>query len=408
MRIVQATVILIAGLGAAGCGGRTQGVLVPSALALPAGTAVVEMLVATTRSDINSTPGEMFGGERSNFSNYADIAVSIPPDSVRAVGDIQWPSKLPADPAKEFSTIRAERIDVKEALGRFHGRIAKTPHRSVLVFVHGFNTRFEDAVYRLAQIVHDSKAPTLPVLFTWPSKGSVLGYAYDRESTNYSRDALENLLRFLSKDPAVGEITLLAHSMGNWVALEALRQMSIRDGRIVPKLKHVMLAAPDVDVDVFRKQIAEIGDNRPPFTLMVSQDDRALSISRQVWGSTARLGAVDPKIEPYKTQFERDKLVVIDLTDQKTSDSLRHGKFAASPVVVRMIGQQIAGQDLHDSRTNLGESLGLAASNVAGVVGRASSIAISAPIAIVDHGTRNGLKDQFDDLGEKLKAPVSR
>ncbi len=400
--------ILVGTLGLVGCGGRTQGVLVPSGQTLPAGTAVVEMLVSTTRSDVNSTAGEMFSGERSLVSNYADITVSIPPDSARTVGDVQWPSKLPADPAKEFATIKADRIDAKEALSRLHKRIAKTPHRSVLVFVHGYNTRFEDAVYRLAQIVHDSRAPTLPVLFTWPSRGNVLGYVYDRESANYSRDALENLLRFLAKDPAVGEITLLAHSMGNWVALEALRQMSIRDRRIVPKLKHVMLAAPDVDVDVFRKQIREIGNNRPPFTLIVSQDDKALSISRRVSGNTLRLGAVDPSAEPYKTEFAKEKLAVIDLTDQKSDDPLNHGKFAESPLVVRMIGQQIAGQDLHDARTNLGESLGLAASNVAGVVGRASAIAISAPIAIVDHGTREGLKHQFEDLGEKLKTPIGR
>ena len=53
----------------------------------------------------------------------------------------------------------------------------------VLVFIHGFNDRFEDAVFRFAQVVHDSDAPVVPVLFTWPSRGSVLAYGYDREST---------------------------------------------------------------------------------------------------------------------------------------------------------------------------------------------------------------------------------
>ena len=60
-------------------------------------------------------------------------------------------------------------------------------------------------------------------MFTWPSRGSVWAYGYDRESTNYSRDSLEDLLRFLAKDPSIGEVAILAHSMGNWVALEALR-----------------------------------------------------------------------------------------------------------------------------------------------------------------------------------------
>src|SRR5690606_30137597 len=137
----------------------------------------------------------------------------------------------------------------------FYSRLNSTPHRRVLVFVHGYNTRFEEAVYRFAQIVHDSRAPALPVLFTWPSRGRLLEYAYDRESANYSRDALEAILQTMAKDKAVGEISILAHSMGNWVTLEALRQMSIRNGALSPKIKSVMLAAPDVDVDVFRRQI---------------------------------------------------------------------------------------------------------------------------------------------------------
>ena len=80
--------------------------------------------------------------------------------------------------------------------------------------MHGLNNKFEDAVFRFAQIVHDSGAEVAHVLFTWPSKGSVLAYGYDRESTNFSGNGLETLLRDLAKDPNVGEITVLAHSMG--------------------------------------------------------------------------------------------------------------------------------------------------------------------------------------------------
>ena len=94
--------------------------------------------------------------------------------------------------------------------------VAVTPGRRVIVFIHGFNNRFDDAVYRFAQIVHDSEVKAVPVMFTWPSRGSVWAYGYDRESTNYSRDALEQLLQVLSKDPSVGEVSVLAHSMGNW------------------------------------------------------------------------------------------------------------------------------------------------------------------------------------------------
>jgi len=87
-------------------------------------------------------------------------------------------------------------------------------NRRVLVYVHGFNNSFDDSVYQLAQIAYDSGADAAPILFTWPSRGSIFEYGYDRESANFSRDALEETLRRIARDPGVGEITVMAHSMG--------------------------------------------------------------------------------------------------------------------------------------------------------------------------------------------------
>ena len=169
-------------------------------------------------------------------------------------------------------------MDLKQAVSWSHQALTGVPKRRVLLFVHGFNNKFEEAVFRYAQIIHDSRAPVVPVLFTWPSRGSVLAYGYDHESASYSRDALESVLQSLAHDPQVGEISILAHSMGNWLTMEALRQMAIRDGHVAPKIKNLMLAAPDVDVDVFKRQLADIGPNSAQVTLFVSQDDRALAL----------------------------------------------------------------------------------------------------------------------------------
>ena len=165
--------------------------------------------------------------------------------------------------------------------GKIRPRIRRVPGRRVLVFVHGFNTRFEEAVYRFAQIVHDARVHVAPVLFTWPSGGRLTDYVYDRDSALYSRDALEAVLQALVNDPNVDSISILAHSMGNYIAMESLRQMSIRDRRLSPKIRDVMLASPDIDVDVFRRQIAEIdaGPRPAQFTLFISRDDRALGLS---------------------------------------------------------------------------------------------------------------------------------
>lgn len=396
--------VFFAALALAGCGGRPTGVLQPSNAAAP-GATKVDILVATTRSADGAKPGEMFGGERARGIAFADIAVSIPPDSARKVGEVQWPQSLPGNPATDFVTLKADRIDGTAAEKLFNAEIAKLPRRHVLVFVHGYNTRFEEAVYRFAQIVHDAQAEVAPVLFTWPSRGKLLAYTYDRESANYSRDALEAVLQGLAKNPRVAEISILAHSMGNVVTLEALRQMAIRDKAIASKIKDVMLAAPDVDFDVFRRQVAQMGEKRPNFTLFVSQDDEALSISSKVWGGQARLGMIDPNAEPYRSDLENARFNVVDLTQVKSSDGLKHGKFAQSPLVVQAIGRRLAtGQALNDGQAGFGEKLGQVASGAVSTVGKAAGLVISAPVAIIDGRTRDGLGDQIEGLGGQAGA----
>ena len=101
------------------------------------------------------------------------------------------------------------------------------------------------------------------------------------------------------------------------------------------------MAAPDIDVDVFRSDFGDITGPRPGFTIFVSQDDRALAFSRRIGGDITRLGAINPNDEPYKSQMAKDSIVVIDLAKLKSGDSMNHGKFAESPAVVQLIGEQL-------------------------------------------------------------------
>jgi esterase/lipase superfamily enzyme len=403
-----ATVLAIA-LG--GCAGRPSGNLVAVSASAPCASAI-DMLVATTRAEDLSPPGIMFSGERGRGLAFADIVVSIPPDAARKVGEVQWPASIPGDPARDFVTLRAERLDLSQAVAAFDRRLRAEPSRHVLLFVHGYNTRFEEAVYRFAQIAHDAGAPVAPVLFTWPSRGKLFDYVYDRESATYSRDGLEAVLQAMVSDPNVGSISILAHSMGNFVAVEALRQMAIRNRALSPKIRDIMLAAPDIDVDVFRREVAEIeaSDRSPPITLFVSQDDHALDLSRRLAGDEPRLGAINPNAEPYRTILEKVRVNVVDLTGLNSDDALNHAKFAQSDVVKAIGARLAAGQTLTDARRTLGERLGGIAQGAAETVGDAAALAVSAPAAIIDPDTRGTLEEQAVTLGatagDALRAPV--
>jgi esterase/lipase superfamily enzyme len=292
-----------------------QGVLVPTVESVSVGSRV-PILFATTRQRSSEDYGEMFNSERADETSYAKIVVSIPPDDSRKIGEIQWPTSPPGDPRRDFVTLSAEYID-KPAFSATIASLSKATRRNrVMIFIHGFNNRLDDAAYRLAQIVHDSKAPVIPVLFSWPSRGVVglRAYEYDRESSSQSADELDELIDAVARSPGVKEVTIVCHSMGCVPALEALRARSMRDGKIGAKVRNVLLVAPDVDVSHFRDQMDQMGNARPRFVLLLSQDDHALKLSKSLWGGETRLGDVDPRLEPYKTDFQREKIASFDLT----------------------------------------------------------------------------------------------
>jgi esterase/lipase superfamily enzyme len=392
-------------LALAGCS-TVKGALVPVAATVP-GASTIDMLVATTRMR-SIDPLEFYSGGRGPELSFAEFKVSIPPATNRKEGEVQWPQSVPGNPTTDFVTLKADVIDRAQAEVWFRRTVRQVPKRRVLVFIHGFNNRFDDAVFRFAQIVHDAGTPVVPVLFTWPSRGSVLAYGYDRESNTYSRNALETTLRTIARDPDVGEISILAHSMGNWVTLEALRQMAIRDGRVAPKIRNVLLAAPDVDVDLFREAIMDMGKNRPGFTLFVSQDDRALAISRRLWGDSVRLGAIDPEQEPYRSEMEMAGITVINLSKLRSGDPLNHSKYAESPEVVRIIGRELAeGQTLTDSRVGVGDRIIQVTAGAAAAVGTAAGLAVSAPVAVVDPQTRENFQGHVENFGQAVSGAVA-
>jgi esterase/lipase superfamily enzyme len=95
----------------------------------------------------------------------------------------------PGNPATDFVTTSVSRLDARAARVWLDARGSAANKHHVLIFVHEYNNRFSDAVFRAVQLVHDSGAQVTPILFTWPSRGSVFAYGYDRESANLSRDA---------------------------------------------------------------------------------------------------------------------------------------------------------------------------------------------------------------------------
>jgi esterase/lipase superfamily enzyme len=145
-----------------------------------------------------------------------------------------------------------------------------------------------------------------------------------------------------------------------------------------------MLAAPDIDIDVFRRQMQVIIPQRIPITIFVSKDDKALAFSKFVWQSTDRAGAFTIQDPELAKRLEAANVTVYDLSDIKTSDSLNHGKFAASPDVVKLIGNRLAADNGIKTRgATLGESLIVVGSSLGSTVGSVAGGVVAAPVKVL-------------------------
>lgn len=292
----------------------------------------VPLFVASTRR------GEGAGDD--GRAHYSLTAIGVPQN--HRPGAVEKPSFGAPDKGRHFTVMAKRNMDEEEFFGELtahvSGRIGNS--RDVLLYVHGFNTSLDESRFRLAQIVADGGFSGVPVLFTWNSRGGLFNYESDKEAATVSRDALEKVVLALAKTPGVGRVHVLAHSMGAWLTMETMRDVAIAghpdlDGH----LGEVMLANPDIDLNVFRQQVARLDPHH--VTIFVANNDRALSLSSRIAGARPRLGAMDPEKPEDKAALDRLGVAVHDISSFST-DFIGHGAFAEAPDVVRRIGAHIA------------------------------------------------------------------
>lgn len=290
------------------------------------------MFIMTTR-EASEVVGALFSAERATDLGLASVDVSIPPTHVP--GELERPKRLPPDPRTEFAVVDPLIYRSDAAfIGQLNAELRKRPpgQREILLFVHGYNTTTSDAILRLAQFAEDTGFQGVPVLFTWASAASAPRYVYDLNSALVARSQLKHLSEILSRSQA-DRVSILAHSMGTFLTMEGLvdAQLSGRLGR-VNKIDTVMLASPDIDIDLFRTQVETLPEAfRRKIYLLVSKDDYALRISRIIAGGVPRVGASDA------AALEGLGVTVIDLSEIEDSSAGSHGKFAGSPEVVQLI-----------------------------------------------------------------------
>lgn len=294
------------------------------------GYATVRVFYGTNRAPTGSPkPAEHYGGGRGELEvGYLDV--SIP--------EVHKEGELETQPRWSVFTLFADKAELKrryvlldrvtplsrsDFLGTLRQQIRQAASKDVFVFVHGFNSSFEDAARRTAQLAYDLDFDGTPMMYSWPSQGSTTAYTVDEAAVGVSGRKMAAFLEDIVAQSGADRIHLIAHSMGNRALIEALQTYLAK--REPAKRKQVfgqiVFTAPDVDRDYFLDTIESLRDSAARVTLYASEKDLALKTSQAIHGAP-RAGMAGKSIITMRG------LDTIDMSAVQ-GDLLGHSYFAA-------------------------------------------------------------------------------
>jgi esterase/lipase superfamily enzyme len=319
----------------------------PSKAAPPKGsptpTANVQVFFGTDRR-LLSTTRAVFANDES--SGTADLTlgwcmVSVP-RLHHHIGQIERPtfwtihiSDWRENPDRHF--VIGERLIVppESFWPVVQGVVNRGAEKQLLLFVHGYNVSFDDAVYRTAQLAFDLNFRGAPVLYSWPSNGVTLGYVSDKDRSIATIGSFKRFLIDLSARSGAKTIHVIAHSMGNNSLVHALAELSTEQPANARRFRQLIMAAPDV----YRREFLRLADliqgAADHITLYAADNDRALGASESLHGE-ARIGDAKP-------MFLRQGIDSIDAS-AVIKGFLKHSYFADERILDD-IERLIAGQD---------------------------------------------------------------
>jgi esterase/lipase superfamily enzyme len=222
----------------------------------------------------------------------------------------------------------------------------------LLIFIHGFNTTFKDALHTAAILrerYRVGEEPLNVVAFSWPSDGSANSYRNDRHDAKSSGLAfargIEKVLGYLAHLDAdcacKRDMHLIAHSMGNYVLRHAVQEMLGHNPGSLPRLfEQVILAAADEDDDALEKdyKLKRLPELCRRVSVYFNRGDRALNVSDWTKGNPDRLGSDGPS-RPTEIPM---KVSLVDCGDV-VGGLVEHSYFHAHDGVVQDIVETLQG-----------------------------------------------------------------
>ncbi len=247
----------------------------------------IRFFFATNREPVpdaeDRPPEERFGRERANDWRLGYFDTLIAP----SLGLGRWLDASRWFLEEEIKVLDVRTLDQADFAAQLRPLVASSPHRGLLLLVHGLRTDTDFALRGTAFLAHviDIDAPVM--VFDWPgNQGSALrAYRRAQALATASGEDLAEVLRFITTEIRPERLWVMANSLGSQVVVEAVHRLSqdpaFADAEV--EIDELVLSAPDVSKNEFnarfRRELSAVAQHT---TIYVSSNDRALLLSRLV------------------------------------------------------------------------------------------------------------------------------
>jgi esterase/lipase superfamily enzyme len=277
----------------------------------------VQVFYGTNRTSQVTKDGKVEYGIEPSQTNVGMALVTIPPYPRHIKGRVErpkwWQLDFKEDPEKHVVVADVAELSPKAFAERLRDSVnAPAGSKELFIFVHGYQVTFEEALRRTAQLHYDLEFAGTPVLFSWPSQGSLLGYWADEDNVDVSVWPLKDFIKTVARDSGASSVHLVGHSMGSRLITKALVDLALERDLRLPAIDQLVFAAPDVYTKYFHDSLASLKSVARHVTLYASSNDRALYWSKWFhWH--ARAG------ESGRNIFYDARIDTIDVSDLDTS-----------------------------------------------------------------------------------------
>lgn len=281
-----------------------------------------------TRRDIQGGKDlEGYYGGNDDTLKYGVATVTIPDHYRPGKEDMRGycrflpgPLSCKREPSNAVTLGAIDELSAQSWLRSLNALTAASDTIDALVYVHGYNNSFVDAVERAAELSYDIGFGGVALAYDWSSRNNIPDYAIDQETAERSVPDFKKFLLRVADSAHVRRIAIVAHSMGTRLVSYAMRDLASE--RPALRLGAVVFAASDVDSAIFVDQMAaSVSRGGHPVTLYASSRDKVIRLSANVVHAARRVGSGPPSI------ISREGIEYVDASAIDT-DLLGHGYFA--------------------------------------------------------------------------------